>query len=98
MIFKGYVVATKALMKSEGPVRFMYREEADGSDSGWRFFLGNEDEKYLSDPEHIGIYDITSILAIDPTIEEYLGNGPWVAYERDENGSFIEVHDFWPGH
>ena len=34
----GYVLATKKLVDERLPVRFMYREQAEGDDSGWRFF------------------------------------------------------------
>lgn len=92
----GYVVATKRLIELGGPVRFMYREIPSNDDSGWRFFAGDEDNNYLSDPDNIGIYDISSILAIDTSVEPYLNNGPWVAYERNDDGIFVEVEDFWP--
>ena len=39
----GYVFATKMLVEGKRKVRFMYREQPDGSnDSGWRFFCGDE--------------------------------------------------------
>ena len=59
----GFVLATKMLVEGRRKVRFMYREQPDNpSDSGWRFFCGNEEQSYVDDPEHIGLYDINTIL------------------------------------
>ena len=79
----GYVFATKAMVEQKRPVMYMYREKATDGDSGWRFFAGFEDQAYLNNPNNIGIYHIETILAIDPSIEPYLGSLYNRAYERD---------------
>ena len=79
----GYVFATKALVEQKRPVMYMYKEKVSGGDSGWRFFAGFEDQSYLNNPNNIGIYSIETILAVDPSIEPYLGSLCNRAYERD---------------
>ena len=41
-------------------VGWCYRERPDGQypDSGWRFFSGEEDEAYINDIGHTGVYDL----------------------------------------
>ena len=78
----GYVFASKALVEQKRPVMYMYKEKASGGDSGWRFFAGFEDHAYINNPENIGIYSIETILAVDPSIQPYLGSLPSRAFER----------------
>lgn len=45
----GYALASKWLVENNMKVRFMYREEPDDtSDSGWRFFSGDESDEYVN--------------------------------------------------
>jgi hypothetical protein len=91
----GYVFASKMLVDNRLPVLFMYREHPDGEDSGWRFLCGLEDRAYLDDPDNIGIYDLQTILDIDPSIEIFLGSLPRRAYERKSaDEAFTRVMDF----
>ena len=91
----GYVMASKRLVDEKLPVRFMYREKGEGDDSGWRFFSGTEDQNYADDPNNIGIYDITTILAIDKTITPYLSSAEGIAFEREKStGAFKVCSDF----
>ena len=91
----GYVMASKRLVDEKLPVRFMYREKGEGDDSGWRFFSGTEDRNYADDPNNIGIYDITTILAIDKTIMPYLDSTEGMAFKREEGtGTFKVSSDF----
>lgn len=81
----GFVLASKMLTdgKSNRKVQSMYREETDNpQDSGWRFFCGEESP----DPDNMGIYEIDTILKIDPSIRPCLNHFPGVALEREENG------------
>lgn len=92
----GYVLATKMLVDSKRKVRFMYCEEPDNpSDSGWRFFCGDEDDSYVNNPDNIGIYDINTILEIDNSILPYLISAPGAVFEReDENDPFVASAGF----
>jgi hypothetical protein len=91
----GYVFASKMLVDNRLPVLFMYRESRDGEDSGWRFLCGLEDQAYLADPDNIAIYDLPTILEIDPSIEVFLGSLPRRAYARNHaNEPFYRVMDF----
>lgn len=89
----GFVMATEMLIKEKRPVKFMYRETPDQpGDSGWRFFCGEEDDEYLSCPEHIGIYDIKTVLSCSSDILDLLSSEIGACYGRD-NGSFIDCRE-----
>ena len=94
----GFVLATKMLVEGKRKVRYMYHEEvANQQDSGWRFFCGDEDDKYVNDPNNIAIYDINTILELDESVLPYLDHGLGIALEReDESGPFIISGDFMP--
>jgi hypothetical protein len=87
----GYVMAPKIAVDEKKKIRFMYREEPDNNqDSGWRFFSGDEDQDYVDNPDNLGIYDVNTIIKIDPDIEEYLDGDYGVAYERNDiNSKFV---------
>ena len=94
----GYALASKQLVKDRMTVRFMYRETPDNVyDSGWRFFSGFESDEYVNNPNNIGIYDISTIIEIDPDIVPFLDMPAGSAFERAENGilfSASESFDF----
>ena len=94
----GYVLATKILVENRRKVRFMYREQPDNeNDSGWRFFTGDEDQAYVNDPQHIGIYDINTILSIDRSVEKHLNAPVGAALEReDPRDEFVPSTGFSP--
>lgn len=81
----GFVLASKMLTDGDSnrKVHSMYREETPNpQDSGWRFFCGEEPP----DPGNMAIYEIDTILKIDPSIRPCLNHSPGVALEREENG------------
>jgi hypothetical protein len=91
----GYVMATKMLVEKKLPVHFMYREESQGDDSGWRFFCGLEEQAYVDDPDNLAIYDVQTILDIDPGIRPYLSSKRGMVFERvNDAGLFTVVQDF----
>ena len=91
----GYVLATKMLVDKKLPVTFMYREKGENGDSGWRFFSGMEDQSYVDNPENIAVYDVETILAIDPSIAPYLNSLVGRAYERSgADEPFKRVSDY----
>ena len=50
-------------------VGYMYREEPDADatfpDSGWRFFVGDEDESYTDNPDNFHIFNLNTICNYD---------------------------------
>lgn len=83
----GYVLATKMLVDNKRKVRFMYREEAKGADSGWRFFCGDEDQAYIDNSDNVGMYNIETILNIDKDISPYLSALKGTVLEREDANS-----------
>ena len=80
----GACYATDEIVVAGRNVGFMYREEPDGErDSGWRFTAGYEDQEYMDDPDHLGVYDINLIANIDPSVVKYLASPIGSAFERD---------------
>lgn len=80
----GYALAPKILVEKKLKVRFMYRDEPDDdSDSGWRFFSGNEDDEFVNDPDNIGLYNIDTISQIDPDVMPLLNSCVGTAFERE---------------
>jgi hypothetical protein len=71
-------------------IGFMYREEPskEYSDSGWRFFAGDETEEYMSNPRNIGIYKLNTICNYDEDIISFLESDYGTAYYRDIDGKF----------
>ena len=58
----GYALAPKLLVDNKLKVRFMYREEPDdASDSGWRFFSGDESYEYVNDEPTDNFFKIKKI-------------------------------------
>ena len=71
-------------------VGYMYREppEEAFADSGWRFFEGNENKKYVQNPNKFGIYTLNTICNYDPDIIPLL-NAPYgTAFVRCMDGAF----------
>lgn len=79
----GYALASAHVARDRRPVRFMYRERPDNpDDGGWRFFSGDEPQAYVDDPANTGIYALTTIAAIDPSVLPLLGTAAPCAFER----------------
>lgn len=79
-------------------VGYMYREEPEEgfADSGWRFFEGNEDRKYMRDSRNFGIFTLNTICNYDREIISLL-NAPYgTAFVRDADGIFQKEPLFIP--
>ena len=63
-------LATDRIVVDGRPVGYCYREEPTPGqpDSGWRFLAGDEDEAYLSNLNHSGVYHLNDICNYDPDI------------------------------
>jgi hypothetical protein len=88
----GYIIASNHVAKQGKPVGYLYREEPDNeNDSGWRVFSGEESQEYADDASNFAMYNVSTILEIDPTIVTLLG-APWpVAFERGASGTFTKL-------
>lgn len=92
----GGLMVSKMVVDEQIKPRFMYREKRmSPDDSGWRIFTGFESEEYNDDPGNIGIYNPSTILKIDPSIEDILRKGIGSVYEKNEDGTeWYKVDDF----
>jgi hypothetical protein len=65
------------------PVLFAYREPPDNQrDSGWRFFGGNEDEAFTSDPNNIALCPLSAFLKLDPSLRVIINSPTGTAWAR----------------
>jgi len=90
---QGHCFATDMITVHGRMVGYMYRESPDNdSDSGWRFFAGDEAQEYIDDPENLNLYDVNTIVNYDREIIPYLAEPIGSAYERDTtSGAFRKV-------
>jgi hypothetical protein len=73
-------------------VGYMYREEPhDQMDSGWRFFLGTEDQAYVDDPNNTMIYNVNTIANYDSAIIPYLELPFGTELERIKNTDEFKI-------
>lgn len=87
----GYALVTDRIVVDGLPIAYMYRQNPDNKqDSGWRFFAGDEDEKYLDTPDNIEIMNVNTIAHYDKSIIPFLESPYETAFGKDENGEFIE--------
>ncbi|MCV2485611.1 DUF2185 domain-containing protein [Flavobacterium sp. SH_e] len=92
----GGLMVSKMIVDQNIKPCFLYREKRTRpEDSGWRIFTGFESEEYTEDPNNIGIYNPSTILKIDPSLENILLKGVGSVYERTEdNSDWYKVTDF----
>ncbi|HTY03036.1 MAG TPA: DUF2185 domain-containing protein [Rhodocyclaceae bacterium] len=76
-------MATDRVMVEGKKIGYMYREvPIRPEDSGWRFFAGDEDQAYIDDLSHTGVYAVNTIANYDPDIVPYLDTPAPCAYEK----------------
>ena len=93
----GGCFVTDMISVNEQKINFMYREVPDENrpDSGWRFFAGFEDDKYINDPKNTHIFEVNTVANYDPDIISFLDSPYNTAFERNqETGKFEQVFDF----
>ena len=84
-------IATDRIMVDGEKVGYMYRENPDFvGDSGWRFTAGDEDDEYMSEPSHSGLYTLNVVANNDEDIIPFLNSPIGTAYYRGENGDFVK--------
>ena len=68
----GCMVTKKAIDTEK--IGYMYREEPQENcpDSGWRFFVGDEDDAYVNNPDNVVIVTLDTICNIEPTVIAYM--------------------------
>jgi len=80
----GACLASDRITVDGKPVAYMYREEGDhASDSGWRFFAGDESDAYCDDPAHFAYYNVNTIANYSPDIMVCLDAPVGSAFRRD---------------
>lgn len=86
---EGCMVSDK-ITKEGWKVGYMYREEPspNNPDSGWRFFKGDEDEEYTSNPDNVHIFALNTICNYDKDIIPYLNSKIGSAYIRVSETEF----------
>lgn len=86
---EGCIVSDK-ITKEGFKVGYMYREEPSNNnpDSGWRFASGNEDDKYMNNPNNHHIFAINTICNYDRDIIPYLKSKVGSAYIRVSSNKF----------
>lgn len=70
---KGSCIASDRITVNGKKIGYMYRENpSNESDTGWRFFAGDENEEYTNNPNNFEIYDLNTICNYDEDIIPYL--------------------------
>ena len=91
----GGCLATDMITVEGKKVHFMYREKPSNEmDSGWRFFSGYESDEYIADSRNTAVYDVNTIANYDREIIEFLHMSYNKAFERNDDGVFVEIEDF----
>ena len=81
---QGNCLASDRITVDGQPIGYMYRERSDTrTDSGWRFFAGDESEGYTANPANFELYDVNTIANYDPGIVTRLDTPAPCAFERD---------------
>ncbi len=72
----------------------MYREQPlNETDSGWRFFTGNETQDYVDNHNNLSFYDVNTIVNYDISILPYLTSPIGTELSRLENSNtFIVIN------
>lgn len=77
--------ATDRIMVEGRKIGYMYREiPRRPEDSGWRFFSGDEDQAYIDDLNHTGVYSVNTVANYDPDVIPYLNTPAPCAFEKIE--------------
>lgn len=83
---KGGCIASDRITVDGLKIGYMYRENpTNESDSGWRFFAGDESEEYTDNADNFEIYDLNTICNYDDSIIPYLNSEIGSALEKVGN-------------
>jgi hypothetical protein len=79
----GHCLASDRITVDGEPVGYAYREKPDdATDSGWRFFAGDESQGYADTPSNFEVYDVNTIANYDNDIVAILDAPPEAQFER----------------
>lgn len=82
----GCIITKRAL--EEERIDYMYHDEPSPGypDSGWRFFVGDEPEEYVDNPDNSTVCGLNTICNISPDIMAFIYAGVGRRFGRQENG------------
>ncbi|MBK7875004.1 MAG: DUF2185 domain-containing protein [Planctomycetes bacterium] len=84
---RGSCLATDRITVDGARVNWMYRETPDDdSDSGWRFFAGDESKEYAETPSNYEFYNVNTIANYCADVVPFLDLPYGSACGRDESG------------
>ena len=87
----GCIVSDKITVEGK-KVGYMYRETpTNETDSGWRFFAGDESDDYTENPNNFSMFQLNTICNYDPDIIPLLEKEIGKSFAREENGIFKEL-------
>jgi hypothetical protein len=90
----GGCIATDRIVVDGRAVGYMSRDEPiNEQDSGWRFVAGDEDEEYMADMQHHGVYDVNTIVNYDPDVLPFLSAPVGSRIARTEGGTLQFLAD-----
>ena len=88
---KGGCIASDRITVDGQKVGYMYRENPTSeTDSGWRFFSGDETDEYTNNPDNFSMFQLNTICNYDIDIIQYLESEIGSEFYRDNNGNFIK--------
>ena len=87
---------TKDILINKKKIKFMYHEQPDNeSDSGWRFFSGDETQEYVDDSNNLIFISLLEVIQnVDSSIEKYLNYEKNIAFERNNENEEFKVSNF----
>lgn len=87
----GGCIASDRITVGGSKVGYMYREASDQeTDSGWRFFSGDESQQYVDSANNLAIYDVNTICNYDPAIIPYLQSAVGSSFGRVDGSDRFE--------
>lgn len=91
---RGLCVVTDLVAVEGHAVGYMYRDEPeDEDDSGWRFFAGNEDDRYIDNPKNFSVIDLNLVANCDESIVPLLDSPVGAAFDKGDDGVFYDVSE-----
>lgn len=83
---KGGCIASDRITVDGQKVGYMYRENpTNGTDSGWRFFSGDESDEYTNNPDNLSMFQLNTICNYDAYIIPFL--------EKEIGASFVRKNE-----
>lgn len=94
-LFNLHACVSKKITEEGWKVGYMVKNKPYNEwDSGWQFFAGDEDDKYLSDPKNIALLSMGAVCQIDRDILKYLNAPVGAQFIRISSNEFeTDKHD-----